>query len=455
MQTPPETRDNPDAPLALGLSPAEERACLAKIAWRLLPLLFFCYVIAYIDRINVGFAKLHLRDALAVDPGKFESAFGLGAGIFFIGYFLFEVPSNLILQRVGARIWIARIMIVWGIVSGAFMFLKGAPMFYLMRFLLGAAEAGFFPGVLLYFTYWYPARERARIIALFAIGGVAAGVIGSPINGLVLHTMDGAGGLKGWQWLFLLEALPEVIFGFVVLWILPNRPSDTKWLSAREKAWIEHRVAADPARAQATGRHSLKDAFTSKQVYLFCLIYLLLNIGSYGFEMWAPTIVKQLSQGSDKVVGWVNAIPYLVAGVMMFVIGRNSDRTGERRLHIAFGALSGAIGFAIAAFTKNPFLAMAGLVIAFAGLKCCIAPFWAATTAFLSGTAAAGGIALINSVGNLGGYVGPHVVGVIKDKTAGSNVAALVFLGSALLAMAALTLAVPKPKSSGAPDGNS
>jgi MFS family permease len=455
MQTPPETRDNPDAPLALGLSPAEERACLAKIAWRLLPLLFFCYVIAYIDRINVGFAKLHLRDALAVDPGKFESAFGLGAGIFFIGYFLFEVPSNLILQRVGARIWIARIMIVWGIVSGAFMFLKGAPMFYLMRFLLGAAEAGFFPGVLLYFTYWYPARERARIIALFAIGGVAAGVIGSPINGLVLHTMDGAGGLKGWQWLFLLEALPAVIFGFVVLWILPNRPSDTKWLSAREKAWIEHRVAADPARAQATGRHSLKDAFTSKQVYLFCLIYLLLNIGSYGFEMWAPTIVKQLSQGSDKVVGWVNAIPYLVAGVMMFVIGRNSDRTGERRLHIAFGALSGAIGFAIAAFTKNPFLAMAGLVIAFAGLKCCIAPFWAATTAFLSGTAAAGGIALINSVGNLGGYVGPHVVGVIKDKTAGSNVAALVFLGSALLAMAALTLAVPKPKSSGAPDGNS
>ncbi|HZJ14366.1 MAG TPA: MFS transporter [Chthoniobacteraceae bacterium] len=454
MQTPPETSDTPEVPLASGLSAAEESACLAKIAWRLLPLLFFCYVIAYIDRINVGFAKLHLQDALAVDPSKFESAFGLGAGIFFIGYFLFEVPSNLILQRVGARIWIARIMIVWGIVSGAFMFLKGAPMFYIMRFLLGAAEAGFFPGVLLYFTYWYPARERAKIIALFAVGGVAAGVIGSPINGLILHTMDGVGGMKGWQWLFLVEALPAVLFGFVVLCVLPNRPGETKWLSAREKAWIEHRVSADPARALSTGHHSLKDAFTSRQVYLFCLIYFLLNIGSYGFEMWAPTIVKQLSQGSDKLVGWINAIPYFIAGVMMFVIGRSSDRTGERRLHIAFSAGSAAIGFAVAAFTKNPFVAMAGLVVAFAGLKCTVAPFWAATTAFLSGTAAAGGIAFINSVGNLGGYVGPHVVGVIKDKTS-SNVVALVFLSGALFAMALLTLAIPKVKSSSAPDGTS
>src|SRR5436190_5669568 len=297
------------------LNPAQERALLSKVNWRLIPLLFFCYVIAYVDRINVGFAKLHLQEALAVDPTKFESAFGFGAGIFFIGYFLFEVPSNLILHRVGARIWIARIMILWGIVSGAFMFLKGAPMFYVMRFLLGAAEAGFFPGVLLYFTYWYPSRERAKIIALFAIGGVAAGVIGSPINGLILQTMNGVAGMKGWQWLFLLEALPAIVFGFVVLCVLPNRPGETKWLSDREKAWIEQRVAADPAKALSTGHHSLKDAFTSGQVYLFCLIYFLLNIGSYGFEMWAPTIVKQLSQGSDKLVGWINAIPYLAAGV--------------------------------------------------------------------------------------------------------------------------------------------
>jgi MFS transporter, ACS family, tartrate transporter len=424
------------------LNAAEQEAALRKINFRLIPLLFFCYVIAYIDRINVGFAKLHLQEALAVDPTKFESAFGFGAGIFFIGYFLFEVPSNLILHRVGARVWIARIMILWGIVSGAFMFLKGATMFYVMRFLLGAAEAGFFPGVLLYFTYWYPARERAKIIALFAIGGVVAGVIGSPINGAILHSMEGTGGLKGWQWLFLLEALPAIVFGFIVLAILPNRPGDAKWLSAREKAFVENRVAEDPAKALATGRHSLAEAFTSGRVYLFCVIYFLMNIGSYGFEMWAPSIVKELSKGSDRLVGWINAIPYFIAGVMMFVIGRNSDRTGERRVHIALSALSAAVGFAIAGNAKNPYVAMAGLVIAFAGLKCTIAPFWAMTTTFLSGTAAAGGIAFINSVGNLGGYVGPHAVGIIKDKTS-SNVAALYLLGACLLGMAVLTMILP------------
>jgi MFS transporter, ACS family, tartrate transporter len=269
-----------------------------------------------------------------------------------------------------------------------------------------------------------------------------AGVIGSPINGAILHSMEGTGGLKGWQWLFLLEALPAIVFGFVVLAILPNRPGDAKWLSAREKAFVENRVADDPAKALATGRHSLADAFTSGRVYLFCLIYFLMNIGSYGFEMWAPSIVKELSKGSDRLVGWINAIPYFVAGVMMFVIGRNSDRTGERRVHIALSALSAAMGFAIAGNAKNPYVAMAGLVIAFAGLKCTIAPFWAMTTTFLSGTAAAGGIAFINSVGNLGGYVGPHAVGVIKDKTS-SNVAALYLLGACLLGMAVLTMILP------------
>jgi MFS transporter, ACS family, tartrate transporter len=427
------------------LNAAEQEAALKKINFRLIPLLFFCYVIAYIDRINVGFAKLHLQEALAVDPSKFESAFGFGAGIFFIGYFIFEVPSNLILHRVGARIWIARIMILWGIVSGAFMFLKGAPMFYVMRFLLGAAEAGFFPGVLLYFTYWYPSRERAKIIALFAIGGVVAGVIGSPINGAILHWMGGKGGLQGWQWLFLLEALPAIVMGLVVLCVLPNRPSDAKWLTAREKSLVEQRVIQDPGQAQSTSGHTLADAFTNPRVYLFCLIYFLMNIGSYGFEMWAPSIVKELSKGSDRLVGFINAIPYFCAGVMMFLVGRNSDRTGERRVHIALSALSAAIGFAIAGNAKNPYIAMAGLVIAFAGLKCTIAPFWAMTTAFLSGTAAAGGIAFINSVGNLGGYVGPHAVGIIKDKTS-SNVAALYLLGACLLGMAVLTMILPPSK---------
>jgi len=423
------------------LSEAEQSIAARKVFWRLIPLLFLCYVIAYIDRINVGFAKLHLQDALAVDPAKFNEAFGFGAGIFFIGYFIFEVPSNLILHRVGARIWIARIMIVWGLVSGAFMFLKGATMFYVMRFLLGAAEAGFFPGVLLYFTFWYPARERARIIALFAIGGVAAGVIGSPISGALL-SLDGKLGLHGWQWLFLIEAIPAVLLGVVVLIMLPNGPKSSTWLTEREKNWIEHRVATDAASSQSSERQSLRQVFLCGRVYLFCLIYFLLNIGAYGFEMWAPTIVKQLSGGSDKMVGILNAIPYLVAGVLMFLIARSSDATGERRYHIAGCAFAATVGFIVAAATTNPVFAMAGLVLAFATLKCTIAPFWAMNTAFLSGAGAAGGIALINSVGNLGGYVGPHLVGFIKDKSNGSNTAALLSLGGALLAMALCTLTV-------------
>ncbi len=432
----------PEAP---ELSPAEQAATLRKVTIRLVPLLFLCYVIAYIDRINVGFAKLHLQDALGVDPSIYATVFGHGAGIFFIGYFIFEIPSNLILHRVGARIWIARIMIVWGFVSMGFMFLKGATMFYVMRFLLGAAEAGFFPGVLLYFTYWFPAPERAKIISLFAIGGVAAGVIGSPISGALLK-MDGIGGLHGWQWLFFIEALPAVIFGFVVLAYLPNGPKDSKWLNGRERAWIESRVAADAAAASSTQRHGLRQVFTSGRIYLFCMIYFLMNVGSYGFEMWAPTIVKQLSGQTDAKVGLINAIPYFVAGVMMYIIGRNSDRTGERRMHIALSAFSAAIGFVIAAKAANPVLAMSGLVLAFAGLKCTIAPFWALTTAFLSGTAAAGGIALINSVGNLGGYFGPTIVGTLKDKT-GSDMAALLLLGGSLLAMGLCTLTIRPPKS--------
>jgi len=409
---------------------------------RLIPLLFLCYVIAYIDRINVGFAKLQLQEALGVAPDQFATAFGFGAGIFFWGYFIFEVPSNLALARVGARIWIARIMIVWGIVSSAFMFLKGATMFYALRFLLGAAEAGFFPGVLLYFTYWYPARERAKVIALFAIGGVMAGVVGSPINGAILQNMHDVGGLKGWQWLFLLEGIPSVLLGLVVLMILPNRPQDSPWLTVREKKWIADRLANDPAAVESSERHSLKHAFTSPLVYLFCLIYLTMNVGAYGFEMWAPSIITQLSGGSPQMVGWLNAIPYFTAGVMMFVISHNSDRTGERRLHIALCAFVATIGFAIAANSKNPVWGMVGLVIAFTGVKCTIAPFWAMTSAFLTSTAAAGGLALINSVGNLGGYYGPRWVGLLKDKYNGSNFAPLLLLGGSLLMMAILTIAL-------------
>jgi D-galactonate transporter len=422
------------------LDKVEQRTAISKINWRLIPLLFFCYVIAYVDRINVGFAKWHLREVFGVDESVFNSVYGLGAGLFFIGYFLFEVPSNLILQRVGARVWIARIMILWGVVSMAMMFMKSVAVFYVMRFLLGAAEAGFFPGVIFYLTYWYPAKERARTVALFALGGVAAGVIGSPISGAIL-TLNGTGGLAGWQWLFLLEALPAVLMGLIVLFILPNRPQNARWLSEREKAWVQERLDLEAAQPEFRQRHRLAEVFTSGRVWLLCAIYFLLNIGAYGYELWLPSIIKAFSGRSDAVVGWINAVPYMIAAISMLIVGRHSDRTGERRGHVAVAAIASAVGFALSAYFKNPYLALASLALAFAGLKSTLGPFWALTTAFLSGTAAAGGIALINSVGNLGGFFGPYVVGIIKDRT-GSNLIALLFLGAALLCMGLLALTI-------------
>ncbi len=419
---------------------AEEHAILSKITWRLLPLLFLCYIIAYIDRINVGFAKLQLQQVLGVDPAVFGQVYGLGAGLFFIGYFLFEVPSNLILHRVGARLWIARIMAVWGLISIGMMFIKSTTAFYCMRFLLGAAEAGFFPGVILYLTYWFPARDRAKTVAMFATGGVIAGIIGSPISGLILG-MNGLAGLAGWQWLFLIEGIPAVLLGVVVLVVLPNGPRDARWLTESERTWIAARLVADSTASVQPQRHRLADAFTSGRVWLLCLLYFLLNVGGYGYEMWLPTIVKEFSGTSDAVVGWLNAVPYLAAAIAMFLVGRYSDRTGHRRLPVAMAATASAVGFALSGWLHNPWLAMLALILAFVGLKSTLGPFWALGTAFLSGTAAAGGIALINSVGNLGGFAGPYLVGVIKDQT-GSNLAALMMLGGALLAMGLLALTI-------------
>lgn len=431
------------------MSPETQRALFAKIAWRLIPLLFVGYVIAYVDRINVGFAKLHLQPVLGLADGDFAAAFGFGAGLFFIGYFIFEVPSNFALHKIGARIWIARIMIVWGFVSMAFMFLNGKTMFYIMRFLLGAAEAGFFPGVILYLTYWFPARERAKTIALFAIGGVTAGVIGSPLSGALLE-LDGMGGLKGWQWLFLLEGLPAVLMGIYVLKVLPNGPAEVSWLSDSEKAWLKAKLDSEATEENPARQHSFRAVLSSGFIWLLCLLYFLMNVGSYGYEMWLPTIVKKLSGQSDWIVGAINAIPYALAGLAMFLVGRHSDKTNERRWHVSLSAAAATIGFVVAAKATNPYLALAALVVAFAGLKCTIAPFWALTTASLTGTAAAGGIALINSVGNLGGFVGPYAVGLFKAKM-GNDVAALLLLGGCLFAMAVLTLQLPKTPNSRSP----
>lgn len=424
------------------LTPEQSRKLYSRITWRLIPLMFICYIIAYLDRINVGFAKLQLQEVLGVDEKIFGSVYGIGAGLFFIGYFIFEVPSNLVMERVGTRFWIARIMIVWGIISSCMMFISGTTSFYILRFLLGVAEAGFYPGMILYLTYWFPDKERAHTVALFATGTVVAGIIGSPVSGALLD-LHGLAGLEGWQWLFLLEGIPAILMGIIVIFVLPNRPRDAKWLSPDEKKYIQHRLDEEAFQAKGKAHFKLADAFKSGRIWLLCLIYFLLTVGIYGYEMWLPSIIKEITVKSYSVVGLINALPYAASIIFMLIIGYHSDRTGERRWHVATAAFIAAAGFAVSAWLSNPYLALFALMASLVGLKSAMGPFWALSTAFLSGTAAAGGIALINSVGNLGGFVGPTLVGVLRDKT-GSIQMALWILGGVLLLMGLLILTIKK-----------
>jgi ACS family tartrate transporter-like MFS transporter len=422
------------------LTPEQSHNLYSKITWRLIPLMFICYIIAYVDRINIGFAKLQLREVLGVDDRIFGSVYGLGAGLFFIGYFLFEIPSNLILQRVGARIWIARIMIVWGIVSSSMMFIGNTTGFYLIRFLLGIAEAGFYPGMILYLTYWFPDKQRAHTVALFATGTVVAGIVGSPLSGAILE-LHGSGGLEGWQWLFLLEGIPAVIMGLVIIFVLPDRPQKARWLSSTEKIWIQLCLDKETLQSKGRAHFRLSEALMSGRIWLLCFIYFLLTVGIYGYEMWLPSIIKEFYVLSYSIVGLINAIPYLIAVIVMLIIGYHSDKTGERRWHVAIAAFAAAAGFGLSAYLQNPYLAMIALMASLVGLKSAMGPFWALSTTFLSGTAAAGGIALINSVGNLGGFVGPTLVGIVNDRT-GSIEMSLWILGGALLLMGILILSI-------------
>ena len=389
-----------------------EKKVISKVSRRLIPFMFVLYVIAYLDRVNVGFAALQMNADL-----KFSAAvYGLGSGIFFIGYFLFEIPSNLILGRIGARIWIARIMITWGIVASATAFIQGPRSFYLVRFLLGLAEAGFFPGMILYLTYWFPARHRARTVALFMTATAVSGVISGPVSGTLL-TMHGTGGLSGWQWLFILEGVPAVLLGIVVFFYMTDRPEKAKWLSKEERAWLINRLKDEKVRKSQFGIERFMHALKSGRVWLLCLIYLSIVIGLYGVGLWMPLIIKGVSGLSDFMVGIVSVFPYLLAAVGMTFIGISSDRTGERRLHTAGSIALAAAGMVLTAYTRNPVLELVSLSLVAIGIWGTLGPFWALATSFLSGTAACGGIALINSVGNLGGFVGPYIVGVIKDIT--------------------------------------
>ncbi|AVA35967.1 D-galactonate transporter [Cupriavidus metallidurans] len=417
-----------------------EKRAYNKVFWRIMPFLMLCYVIAYLDRVNVGFAKLQMAQDLQFS----ETVFGLGAGLFFIGYFLFEVPSNLLMHRIGARIWIARIMITWGIISAAFVFVQTPTQFYVMRFLLGLAEAGFYPGVILYLTYWYPSHRRAKMIALFMSGIPVAGMFGNPLSGWIMDAFHNTHGWTGWQWMFLIEALPAFAIGIATIFVLRDGIDRAPWLSPDEKHVLKRNIEDDERAASAAATtggqrhvHSLGAVFRDSRVWWMCLIYFCFVTGQYALTFWMPTLVKASGVTGNFNIGLLSAIPFLCAIVVMNILGHSADARRERRWHLIVPALMGATGFAIAAsFTHNTTVAIAALSLAAAGVLTCAPLFWSLPTAFLSGIAAASGIAVVNSVGNLAGFVSPYMVGALKDMTQSTQLPMYVL--SAILVVGAL-----------------
>ena len=403
----------------------EERAVIRKAMWRLLPFLGFIYFIAYLDRVNVGFAALTMNSDLGISA----SAFGFGAGIFFVAYFLFEVPSNFALKRFGARVWIARIMVTWGLISMGMAFIVGPKSFYMVRFALGVAEAGFFPGMIFYLTYWFPNRVRAGILGVFIVANPASTLIGAPVSTALLG--KSVLGLAGWQTMFLIEGIPAVLLGFVVLFVLCDSPAKAKWLTERERDVLLAAIRRDERLNTYT---SVRDGLLSPLVWLFSALYMALMMGVYGFGFWAPQIVKALGNLDNQNVGFVLMIPYACAIVAMVLWGRHSDSTGERKWHLALPGVVGTIGFLYGSFTGNFYGAVIGFTLGAIGIYASLPLFWSLPTALLGGSAAAGGIALINSVGNLSGYFGPFIIGELKDLTHGFTAGLLVIAGSLALA---------------------
>jgi ACS family tartrate transporter-like MFS transporter len=423
------------------ISEAElERVTMKRVTWRLLPFLLLLYIISWLDRVNVGFAKLQMNS----DLGLSDTAYGFGAGIFFLAYAACEVPSNLLLVKYGARIWIARIMVTWGLISAGMMFLQGEMSFYVMRVLLGIAEAGFLPGIVYYLSQWFPRAHRAKAVSWFMIGIPLSIVFGGPLSGWLLG-FDGHLGLHGWQWMFLVEGLPAVFLGLAVLKYLTEKPTDAQWLTAEQRAWLAARIESEHQAAIAVHRGDWKDVLVHPTVWLLALIMFCCQTGSYGLTLWVPTIVKGLSGYTDFEVGLFSAIPYVAAAIGMVLIGRSSDRTGERFLHVAIPSAIGAVGFVATGLITAPMAAMLALSVAAVGDYATRGPFWALPGKFLTGSAAAAGIALINSMGAVGGFIGPYAVGYLKDQT-GSFASPLYLLAGILMAGAVLTLFLRKSK---------
>lgn len=411
-----------------------EKRTIGKVMWRLLPFLIVCYFVAYLDRVNVGFAALQMNAAL----GFSESAFGFGAGLFFIAYFLLEVPSNLALDRFGARLWIARIMLSWGIISGLFAFIRPISavtgisnewIFYILRFLLGIAEAGFFPGIIFYLTLWFPSVYRARVVAFFMLAIPFSSIIGAPISGALLN-ITGAG-LDGWQWLFILEAVPSVLMGFAVIFYLTDRPAHATWLHEDEKTWLEARLAAEKHKKESAEHLSVGKALRDARVLACAFVYFCLNAASYGVAFFLPTIVKGFGV-SNFETGLLAALPFVFGAIGMVLLGRNSDRTLKRREHVCFAMVLAAVGVGGAGLVSAPVLVLGLLCLGQIGVSAMPPLFWPIPSAFLTGTSAAAGIAAINSIGNLSGFGGPYVMGILKDLTGNFTAGLLVLAAFAL-----------------------
>jgi D-galactonate transporter len=418
-------------PPVAGAANSFHSATYSKITWRLLPLLFACYVLAYLDRINVGFAQLQMKSDLAFS----DAVYGLGAGIFFIGYFLFEVPSNLMLQKIGARKTITRIMVMWGTISMMMSLVHAPWSFYVLRFLLGVFEAGFFPGIILYITYWYPARYRARVIAIFSSAFAVAGILGGPISGWIMNNLSGYMGLEGWRWMFILEGMPTLLFGLIVFFNLDDRPEQASWLSDNEKELVRSELELENRNApSAHGLKAYLGAMRDPKIYLLSLSWFCFICGVYMISFWLPTIVKDMGVSNPLHVGLLTAIPYTVATIGMILIGISSDRRLERRWHCAIPAFVGAAGLVGLVYVHgNVYASFVLLSIASLGIITTVPQFWAIPTDYLKGSAAAGGIAFVNSLGLIGGFVSPSLLGWIRTSTGNLDLGNWIMAGAMVL----------------------
>lgn len=426
----------------------EEAATYQRAAVRLIPFLLVLYIISFLDRVNVGFAKLQM----SVDVGLSDAVFGLGAGIFFIGYAMFEIPSNLLLQRFGARLWIARILVVWGAISVSMMFVTTPTQFLVMRFLLGVAEAGFYPGILLYLTFWFPSKLRSQVTSMFFVGVPLAGLIGGPLSGWIMKTMNNVNDWHGWQWMFLLEGLPALIGGVAVFFYLDDNPHKARWLTAAERETITSALEAEHAQHRALGHgHRLGDALKSGKVWLLAISNFTLLGGIYGVSFWLPQMIKDLGVTDVLHNGLVTAIPFGIASVMMLLVGRHSDRTGERTWHTIWCAAAGAVGLVGAAMLSHtPVLSIGCLALALGGALASIAVLWVLPSSLLTGAAAAGGIALMATIGNLGGYAAPYIMGLAKQATQRVDTGLYIMAG-AMVVGGLLVLFLPRQHTKGAP----